>query len=56
MNQNPGGVKMHAMMAKNEGATRDEIIGAVVLNLHHSGFATVLDCLPAAIKGFEGEF
>jgi AhpD family alkylhydroperoxidase len=55
-NRNPGGVKMHAMMAKNEGATRDEIIGAVVLNLHHSGFATVLDCLPAAIKGFEGEF
>lgn len=55
MNQNPRGVKMHAMMAKNEGATRDEIIGAVVLNLHHSGFATFLDCLPAAIKGFEGE-
>ncbi len=55
-NRNPRGVQMHAMMAKNEGATRDEIVGAVVLNLHHSGFASVLDCLPAAIKGFEGEF
>jgi AhpD family alkylhydroperoxidase len=55
-NRNPKGVHMHAMMAKNEGATRDEVIGAVVLNLHHSGFASVLDCLPAAIQGFEGKF
>lgn len=55
-NRNPRGVQMHAMMAKNEGATREEVVGAVVLNPHHSGFATVLDCLPAAIKGFEGEF
>lgn len=47
---------MHAMMAKNEGATCDEVVSAVVLNLHHSGFAAVLDCLPAKIKGFEGEF
>ncbi|MHC1757543.1 MAG: carboxymuconolactone decarboxylase family protein [Methanosarcina sp.] len=55
-NRNPRGVQMHAMMAKTEGAAREEVIGAVVLNLHHSGFATVLDCLPAAIRGFEGEF
>lgn len=55
-NRNPRGVQMHAMMAKNEDATRDEIVGDVVLNLHHSGFASVLDCLPAVIKGFEDEF
>jgi AhpD family alkylhydroperoxidase len=54
-NQNPGGLQMHAMMAKNEGAKREEIIAAVVLNLHHSGFAKVLECLPAAIDGFEGK-
>ena len=54
-NRNPGGVQMHAVIAKKDGATRDEIIGAVVLNLHHSDLAAVLDCLPAAIKGFEGE-
>ena len=54
-NRNAKGVQMHAMMAKKEGATRDEIIGAVVLNLHHSGFASVLECLPAAIEGFEGK-
>lgn len=55
-NRNTRGVQMHAMMAKNEGATREEIVGAVVLNLHHSGFASVLECLPAAIDGFEGKF
>lgn len=53
-NRNPKGVQMHSLMAKNEGATRDEIIGAVVLNLHHSGFAKVLECLPAALEGYEG--
>ena len=53
-NRNVKGVQMHAMMAKDEGATREEIVGAVVLNLHHSGFASVLECLPAAIDGFEG--
>ncbi|MBI5679544.1 MAG: carboxymuconolactone decarboxylase family protein [Methanobacterium sp.] len=54
-NRNVKGVQMHAMMAKNEGATREEIVGAVVLNLHHSGLASILDCLPAAIDGFEGK-
>ena len=54
-NRNVKGVQMHAIMAKNEGARREEIIGAVVLNLHHSGFASVLECLPAAIEGFEGK-
>ncbi len=53
-NRNPKGVQMHALMAKNEGATRDEVIGAVVLNLHHSGFAKVLECLPATLEGFGG--
>ncbi|MGA2677498.1 MAG: carboxymuconolactone decarboxylase family protein [Methanobacterium sp.] len=54
-NRNPTGVQMHAMMAKNEGATREEIVDAVVLNLHHSGLASVMECLPAAINGFEGK-
>lgn len=52
---NLDGVKLHAFMAKNEGASREEITGAVVLNLHHSGLSSVLKCLPAAIDGFEGK-
>jgi len=51
--RNPRGVKMHAMMAHSIGATRDEIIGAVVMNLHLTGLVTVLECLPAALEGLE---
>jgi alkylhydroperoxidase/carboxymuconolactone decarboxylase family protein YurZ len=54
-NQNPGGVKIRAVMAKNEGAKREEIIAAVALNLHHSGFAKDLRCSLAEIDGFEGK-
>lgn len=52
-NRNPHGVQLHAEMAKIEGAAREEVLGAVVLNLHHSGLASVMECLPAAVKGFE---
>jgi alkylhydroperoxidase/carboxymuconolactone decarboxylase family protein YurZ len=44
---------MHSIMAKSQGASREEILGAVVMNLHLSGLASVLDCLPAAIEGLE---
>ncbi len=52
-NKNPNGVKMHAMMAKKDGATREEVIGAVTMNLHLSGLSSVLECLPSAIEGYE---
>jgi AhpD family alkylhydroperoxidase len=51
--RNPRGVQMHAAMARMSGATRDEITGAVVMNLHLTGLAAVLDALPAAIGGIE---
>jgi len=43
-------------MAKNEGASREEIVGAVVINLHLSGLACVFYCLPPALEGFEGKW
>jgi len=46
------GVSYHAQMARKAGATRDEVLGAVVLNLHVRGVGRVLDMLPAAIEGF----
>lgn len=52
-NRNPLGVKMHSCMAKKQGASRDEILGAVVLNLHLSGLSAVLDCLPSALEGLK---
>lgn len=51
--KNPNGVKMHSMMAKKYGASLDEIKGAVVMNLHLSGLSNVLDCLPAALEGYD---
>ena len=50
-NRNPTGVEWHALTAAREGATRDEVVSAVVLNLHLSGLAPVLECLPAAVRG-----
>jgi len=52
-NKNPNGVKIHARMAKMEGAKREEIIIAVSMNLHLSGLSNVLECLPSAIEGYE---
>jgi alkylhydroperoxidase/carboxymuconolactone decarboxylase family protein YurZ len=54
--RNPRGVKFRAMMAKNEGATKEEVVGAVVMNLHLAGLAPVLDALPAALEGYEGKW
>ena len=51
--RNPRGVKFHSIMAYQAGATKDEIIGAVVMNLHLTGLVTVLECLPAALEGLE---
>jgi len=51
--KNSRGVKFHAIMAYQAGATKDEIIGAVVMNLHLTGLVTVLECLPAALEGAE---
>jgi alkylhydroperoxidase/carboxymuconolactone decarboxylase family protein YurZ len=51
-NRNPRGVYFHAMMARNEGAAREEVIGAVVMNLHLSGLAPVLDCFGPAMEGY----
>jgi hypothetical protein len=48
-------VKFHAMMAKHDGATRSEVLGAVVMNLHLVGLASVLDSLPSAIEEYAGK-
>jgi AhpD family alkylhydroperoxidase len=54
-NRNPRGVMFHAMMAKTAGASRKEVLGSVVMNLHLSGLASVLESLPAAVEGFREE-
>jgi AhpD family alkylhydroperoxidase len=52
-NRNPRGVGWHALMAHQVGATRQEIVGAVAMNLHLSGLPAVLECLPAAVEALD---
>jgi AhpD family alkylhydroperoxidase len=52
-NRTVPGLSWHAAMAVRQGATRAEVLGAVVLNLHHSGLGPVLEALPEAVRGVE---
>ena len=49
------GVRYHAQMARKAGAKKDEVMAAVILNLHLRGLGVVLDMLPWAIEGFESK-
>ena len=53
--RNLKGVKMHAAMAREIGASWEEVKGSVALNLHLSGMPSVLECLPVAKEGYEQE-
>jgi AhpD family alkylhydroperoxidase len=52
-NRSVHGLSWHAAMAVKQGATRDEVLGAVVLNLHQSGLGPVLEALPEVVRGVE---
>lgn len=51
--RNPRGVYFHAAMARNAGATKDDVKGAVVKALHLVGLAAVLDRLPSSLEGYD---
>jgi len=46
----PSGVRAHVPQAVKAGATRDEIIEAVLTTLPVAGINGVLECLPAVIE------
>jgi alkylhydroperoxidase/carboxymuconolactone decarboxylase family protein YurZ len=46
------GIPFHVTMAKNQGATKEEVISAILLGLPAAG-QKVIHCLPAALKVFE---
>ena len=48
-----GSVQGHAAFAKAAGATREEVIGAVLISLMTSGINGVADALSAAIAGYD---
>jgi AhpD family alkylhydroperoxidase len=46
-------VKAHVPMAKQAGATREEVVDAIFMTLTVSGVRGVVHCLPGAVKEFE---
>lgn len=47
-------VHFHVMMAKKLGATKEEVLDAILMTLTVSGIRGVASCLPDALKQFEG--
>lgn len=46
-------VKAHIPMAKAAGATKAEVVDAILMTLTVSGIRGVVTCLPGAVKQFE---
>lgn len=46
-------VKAHIPMAKTAGATREEVVDAILMTLTVSGISGVVHCLPEAVKQYE---
>ncbi|MCK9632454.1 MAG: carboxymuconolactone decarboxylase family protein [Methanoregula sp.] len=49
----PMAVKAHVPMAKAAGATKEEVVDAILMTLTVSGVRGVVTCLPDAVKQFE---
>lgn len=46
-------VKAHIPMARQAGATKAEVVDAILMTLTVSGIRGVVHCLPEAVKAFE---
>jgi AhpD family alkylhydroperoxidase len=46
-------VKAHVPMAIQAGATREEVVDAILMTLTVSGIKGIVTCLPGALKHFE---
>jgi len=50
---NAEGAHFHAVMAREAGATRQEVVSTVVLTLSEAGLSRVLAVLPSVIEAFK---
>lgn len=46
-------VRAHVPMAKAAGATKEEVVDAILMTLTVSGIRGIVTCLPEAVKHFE---
>ena len=51
--RNPPGVRRHAMLAKEFGASWEEIVGSIMLTLPGFGLLAAVEALPHAKGGFD---
>ena len=51
--RNPAGVRRHAMLAKEFGASWEEIAGSILLTLPGFGLLAAVEAMPHARKGFD---
>ncbi|MGQ0434755.1 MAG: carboxymuconolactone decarboxylase family protein [Microthrixaceae bacterium] len=51
--RNPPGVRRHAMLAKEVGASWDEILGSIMLTLPGFGLLPAVEAIPHAREGFD---
>ena len=51
--EDAGAVAAHVPMAKQAGATREEVRDTVLLTLTTSGVSGVIKCLPAALEAYD---
>jgi len=51
---NTSGVPFHVLSAKSQGASRQEVLSAVLLGLPAAG-ATVIGALPVALEAYDGQ-
>jgi alkylhydroperoxidase/carboxymuconolactone decarboxylase family protein YurZ len=51
--RNPPGVRRHAMLAKEVGATWEEIVGSIMLTLPGFGLLPAVEAMPHARRGFD---
>ena len=51
--RNPAGVQRHAMLAKEVGASWDEVLGSILLTLPGFGLLPAVEAIPNAREGFD---
>lgn len=50
-----GAVRAHIPMAKQMGATREEVVDAILMTLTVSGIRGVVTCLPEVVRQFDNQ-
>jgi alkylhydroperoxidase/carboxymuconolactone decarboxylase family protein YurZ len=51
--RNPEGVERHAMLAREVGATWDDVVGSIMLTAPAFGILAAVEALPHARRGFD---